>query len=89
MPSSKKTRSVFFGIRHPSLPNDVVKNNSILYYRFHCVPQLYISEYNKEIVEEITGEIKAAGKNRETYIYFNNTFGMGAIANARQIQALQ
>ena len=47
-----------------------------------------IFEYNKERVEEMTGEIKAAAKNKETYIYFNNTFGIGAIANARQLQEL-
>jgi Uncharacterized conserved protein len=82
----KKHNITFCGISHPTLPDDVVKNNSILYYRFHGVPVLYKSEYKKEFIEEITGKVKNAGRFKVVYIYFNNTWGTGAIANARQMQ---
>ena len=81
----KKNKISFCGISHPTLQDDVVKNNSILYYRFHGVPVLYKSEYKKEFIEEITQEIKSCGRFKEAYIYFNNTWGTGAITNARQL----
>ena len=84
----KKHKITFCGISHPTLQDDVVKNNSNLYYRFHGVPVLYKSEYKKEFIEEITDEVKAAGTFKEAYIYFNNTWGTGAIANAKQMHAL-
>ena len=81
----KKNKISFCGISHPTLQDDVVKNNSILYYRFHGVPVLYKSEYKKKFIEEITQEIKSCGRFKEAYIYFNNTWGTGAITNARQL----
>ena len=82
----KKHKISFCGISHPSLHDDVVKNNSILYYRFHGVPVLYKSEYKKSFIKEITEEVKTCGRFSEAYIYFNNTWGTGAITNARQMQ---
>ncbi len=81
----KKHKITFCGISHPTLQDDVVKNNSILYYRFHGVPTIYKSEYPEGFIKEITGEIKTSGRFKEAYIYFNNTWGTGAIANARQM----
>ncbi len=81
----KKHKITFCGISHPQLQDDVVKNTSILYYRFHGVPVLYKSQYPKEFIEQITNEIKASGISREAYIYFNNTWGTGAINNGRQM----
>ncbi len=86
--SLKKHKISFCGISHPKLQDDVVKNNSILYYRLHGVPVLYKSEYKKEFIEEITDEIKTSGRFKEAYIYFNNTWGTGAIANGRQMQGM-
>jgi uncharacterized protein YecE (DUF72 family) len=43
----KKHKISFCGISHPTLQDDVVNNNSLLYYRFHGVPVLYKSEYKK------------------------------------------
>jgi uncharacterized protein YecE (DUF72 family) len=82
----KKHKITFCGISHPALQDDVVKNNSILYYRFHGVPVLYKSEYKKSFIKEITEEVKTSGRFFEAYIYFNNTWGTGAITNARQMQ---
>ena len=84
----KKNKISFCGISHPKLPEDVVKNNSILYYRFHGAPVLYKSEYKEDFIKEITQEIKHSGRFKDAYIYFNNTWGTGALANARQMQDL-
>ncbi|MEJ7671822.1 MAG: DUF72 domain-containing protein [Chitinophagaceae bacterium] len=82
----KKHKISFCGISHPTLQDDVVKNTSILYYRFHGMPVLYKSEYKKDFIGEITDDIKTSGRFKEAYIYFNNTWGTGALANARQMQ---
>jgi uncharacterized protein YecE (DUF72 family) len=49
-------------------------------------PVLYKSEYKKKFITDITDEIKNVGRFKEAYIYFNNTWGTEAIANARQMQ---
>lgn len=82
----KKYKITFSGVSHPKLPDNVIKNTSLLYYRFHGVPVLYKSEYEKDFVQKITGDIKEIGKIKEAYVYFNNTWGMGGINNARQMQ---
>ncbi len=82
----KKNKITFCGISHPKLDDDVIKNNSILYYRFHGAPILYKSEYTENFVHEITNEIRTSGRFKEAYIYFNNTWGTGALTNARQMQ---
>ena len=81
----KKNNIIFCGINHPKLPETVIKNNPILYYRFHGVPVLYKSEYNEQIIHQLTNEIKSVGKVKEAYVYFNNTWGTGGINNARQM----
>jgi len=82
----KKYKISFCGISHAKLPDEVKKNTPILYYRFHGVPTLYKSEYDIDFVKKIAGDIKAAGKINDAYVYFNNTWGTGGINNARQMQ---
>ena len=82
----KKHKITFSGISHPKLKDDVIKNNSILYYRFHGIPVLYKSEYKEEFIREISEEVKASGRFKEAYTYFNNTWGTGGINNALQMQ---
>ncbi len=84
----KKNKITFCGVSHPKLMDDVIKNTSLLYYRFHGVPVLYKSEYEKYFIQTITEKIKATAKIKEAYIYFNNTWGTGALNNARQMQQL-
>ena len=84
----KKSNISFCGISHPKLPDEVKKNTSILYYRFHGVPTLYKSEYNIDFVKKIADDIKTAGRIKDAYVYFNNTWGTGGINNARQMQNL-
>jgi uncharacterized protein YecE (DUF72 family) len=50
------------------------------------VPVLYKSEYDKNFIHDTTDKIIKAGRFQQAYIYFNNTWGTGAIANGRQMQ---
>ena len=79
-------RSVIFcGVSHPQLPNDMIQNNPIVYYRFHGVPRLYYDEYDSKIVEDMSFRLKENLQLKRAYVYFNNTAGMGAIHNAEQL----
>ncbi len=82
----KKHKISFCGVSHSKLPENVIKNHSILYYRFHGVPVLYKSEYDNDFIKSIAAKIISSGKIKEAYIYFNNTWGTGGINNARQMQ---
>lgn len=74
----------FSGISYPSdLPDDIIQNTSMPYYRYHGKPILYKSLYPKS---ELTSFIKEIDpKSRQVSVYFNNTWGASAITNARQL----
>ncbi|WP_375436282.1 DUF72 domain-containing protein [uncultured Hymenobacter sp.] len=78
----------FCGQSHPQLPDEVVANSNVLYYRFHGVPELYKSPYNEEQLRQVTTQIEAAHQVQEAYLYFNNDIDASAIGNARQMQEL-
>jgi uncharacterized protein YecE (DUF72 family) len=82
----KKHKISFVSISHPKLSDEVKRNTPILYYRFHGVPTLYKSEYEADFVKKIVDNIKASGRIKDAYVYFNNTWGTGGINNARQMQ---
>ena len=75
---------VFCGQSHPKLPDNVVHNQSIIYYRFHGVPTLYLSQYQQKKLQSIIDQMFEADPLKQVYIYFNNTMGMAGIRNARQ-----
>lgn len=79
---------VFCGQSHPQLPDEVVTNTNVLYYRFHGIPELYKSPYSEEYLHQVVNQIEAASQLREVYLYFNNDIDASAIGNARQMQAL-
>ncbi|GAB2861366.1 hypothetical protein GCM10027044_21960 [Hymenobacter ruber] len=81
----------FVGQSYPpplELPDEVVANTDVIYYRFHGVPELYKSPYSPEFLARIAAEIKAPQSVREVYLYFNNGIGAVGVENARQMQAL-
>ena len=78
---------VFCGISYPSLPNEVIQNIPLVYYRFHGIPVLYKSCYKKVDVVRVGEELLTNKKTNEAFIYFNNTWGTGAITNATQLIA--
>jgi uncharacterized protein YecE (DUF72 family) len=80
-----KNNIIFCGQSYPSaLPEEVIKNNDTVYYRFHGKPVLYKSEYPIEVMESLLEQIPDGAK--QAYIYFNNTWGTGALTNAKQLQ---
>ncbi|MBW3128076.1 DUF72 domain-containing protein [Hymenobacter profundi] len=78
----------FVGQSHPALPDEVVTNTGLVYYRLHGVPELYKSPYSEEFLRRVVAEIQAAPHVREVYLYFNNDIDASAIGNARQMQQL-
>ena len=79
----------FVGQSHPQpLPDEVVANTDVLYYRFHGVPELYTTPYTSAFLQRIADEVRAAPQVKEVYLYFNNGIGGAGVLNAREMQAL-
>lgn len=72
----------FCGMSYPRLPEDVIINTDIVYYRFHGIPELYHSEYTKKQLDTTAAIIRENKKVKKAYIYFNNTASLAAINNA-------
>lgn len=78
---------IFAGQSYPSnLPDTIVKTNSTIYYRFHGKPVLYKSKYDIVVLEDFVKQMPPNAK--QAFIYFNNTWGTGAITNAEQLLQL-
>lgn len=75
----------FCGISYPGLPEKVMHNTSIIYYRFHGIPRLYKSCYKKDAIINTGDQLLKNRKTKQAFIYFNNTWGTGALRNARQL----
>ena len=76
----------FCGMSHPDLPDEVVQNSNTIYYRFHGVPQLYQSKYEKETLQKVSDEIESNATIKTAFIYFNNDIDASAITNANDMQ---
>ena len=76
---------VFCGHSHPQLPDTVIVNSEVVYYRFHGVPQLYLSLYPAEFLQHVMRSIKSSAAIQRAYLYFNNTMQDAAIINARYL----
>jgi uncharacterized protein YecE (DUF72 family) len=70
------------------LPDEVVTNTDVLYYRFHGVPELYKSPYSPEFLARVAVEVKAARHVKQAWLFFNNGIGAVGVENARQMQQL-
>ena len=81
-----ENRITFCGMSHPLLPNDIIQNSGVLYYRFHGVPVLYKSQYDIKILEDFVEDVTKAARVKDAYIYFNNDIGGSAITNGKQMQ---
>lgn len=84
----KENNISFCGQSHPLLPDDLLQNTPITYYRFHGVPQLYQSEYTEDFLEEKYLQIKKHRGTKEAFLFFNNDIDGSAIVNAKQMQQL-
>lgn len=80
----KKHNITFSGISYPSaLPDDVIQDIDLVYYRFHGKPELYKSEYSPAELKDFANAINDSHK--QVYVYFNNTWGSSALKNSRQL----
>lgn len=83
-----KNKITFSGMSHPSLPETVIANTSLLYYRMHGVPRLYHSSYSTEFLKKVTEEIKSFAEVKKAFIYFNNDFDGVGIENAKEMEKM-
>ena len=76
----------FCSVSFPGLPDSVFAATELVYYRFHGIPVIYKSTYKRNSVTQAANDLMQAKKVRQAFIYFNNTWGVGAIKNGRQLQ---
>ncbi len=84
----QRANVAFCGISYPGLPDEVYKSASFMYYRFHGVPKLYLSSYNRQQLKLIVDEIKRRRGLKDVYLYFNNDIEVAAVRNAKTIQSM-
>jgi uncharacterized protein YecE (DUF72 family) len=75
----------FCGMSHPTLPDDVIQNTPVIYYRFHGVPNLYSSPYSMDDLKKIVDTVKKNAHAQQGWFYFNNDINASAITNAKQM----
>ncbi|MDR6943959.1 DUF72 domain-containing protein [Mucilaginibacter pocheonensis] len=75
----------FCGMSHPTLPDEVIQNTPVVYYRFHGVPVLYRSPYSKDFLQKVINAVKQNPNTREGWFYFNNDFDAVGVANAKDM----
>ena len=75
------------GISHPDLPGDLMGDKEITYYRFHGVPELYLSSYKKETLQNVADKINTC-KSKNVFVYFNNTITIAGAKNAKTIRKM-
>lgn len=80
-----KNKISFCGMSHPLLPDEIIQNTSVLYYRMHGVPDLYQSPYNISSLKKIVDEVEACSKTKKAYLYFNNDIDGSAFRNAAEM----
>ncbi len=80
-----KNKISFSGMSHPLLPDKIIENTSLLYYRMHGVPDLYRSPYTISDLKKVVKTIRASAKIKKAFIYFNNDIGGSAIKNANEM----
>ncbi|HEX5151017.1 MAG TPA: DUF72 domain-containing protein [Parafilimonas sp.] len=76
----------FSGISINNLPEEIIINTAITYYRFHGIPKLYYSQYSTRRIKDFSNELKKKAGGKTAYIFFNNTATLAAINNARELQ---
>jgi uncharacterized protein YecE (DUF72 family) len=78
----------FCSISYPGLPDGVFKTAPSVYYRFHGVPQLYLSPYSEDELRNIAHSIQSFPGVKDAYAYFNNDIDVHAVWNARLLQGI-
>jgi uncharacterized protein YecE (DUF72 family) len=80
-----KNKITFCGMSHPTLPDEMIVNTDVVYYRFHGVPELYRSRYSVEFLQKIVNSIKSNNQTKEAWCYFNNDYDAIGVINAKEM----
>jgi uncharacterized protein YecE (DUF72 family) len=88
MTTLKKHNIAFCGISYPGLPDGVYRTAPFMYYRFHGVPQLYLSSYTDQELMSVVNDIKKQKEVDDVFVYFNNDIEVAAVRNAKAVQQL-
>jgi uncharacterized protein YecE (DUF72 family) len=75
----------FCGMSYPGLPDDVIQNTPVIYYRFHGVPNLYRSPYSAEFLQNVVNAVKENKHAEQGWFYFNNDYDAVGVANAKEM----
>jgi uncharacterized protein YecE (DUF72 family) len=86
--SLRKHNISFSGMSHPNLPDDVIKNTPVIYYRFHGVPNLYRSPYSMEFLQKVIDAVQHDIDIKEAWFYFNNDYDAVGVKNAKEMISL-
>jgi len=81
-------RICFCGMSHPKLPDDVIQNTDVVYYRFHGVPNLYRSRYAIEFLRNAVNTITGNPNTKQAWCYFNNDYDAIGVFNAEEMAGL-
>jgi len=78
----------FCGMSHPALPDDVIQNTPVIYYRFHGVPKLYRSSYPTTFLSNVTDAVRNNTEAKQGWFYFNNDYDAVGVANAKEMMKI-
>lgn len=78
----------FCGMSHPDLPNDIICNSKLFYYRFHGEEQLYASNYRKAQLKKMAMTVEACKQVKQAYAFFNNDILGYAISNGLELKMI-
>lgn len=87
--SLAETGIIMSGLSHPILKSNqqIIENNSTLYYRFHGLEKLFYSAYSEDDLKKFYGNVLQT-KAEEVFVYFNNTASQAAIQNALYLKKI-
>jgi len=83
-----KHNIAFCGMSHPDLPQQIVQNTPLVYYRFHGTPQLYYTLYPREALQNVVDVVSDNPDISSAWFYFNNDVEAHAPQNAKEMIAL-
>ncbi len=81
----KSNKLIFCTSSYPGLPEDFVKTTDTVYVRLHGNTELYKSNYSDPELKHLHDAIVHANV-KEAFVYFDNTWGGNAIANAKTME---
>jgi uncharacterized protein YecE (DUF72 family) len=84
----KEHNLTFCSISYPDLPDEVIRTAPSLYYRFHGVPQLYLSSYSNSELLKVSEELNHFRRITDVFCYFNNDIEVAAVRNAKELQKM-